>query len=72
MVNTPLWCFSDAFQKEICKGFGHLIIANELKHKGILLPDSQGRPTQSLRLPKADKTSCVYVVTGDIIAGDDL
>jgi len=64
--------FLDTFQKEICQGFDHRIIANELKNKGILLPDSQGRPTQSLRLPKADKTSRVYVFTGDIIAGDDL
>ena len=57
------YAFPETFKAEIVQGYDPTDAARVLLRRGLLLPDSEGRPTQKVRLPGHKNPVRVYVLT---------
>lgn len=55
---------------EVCGGYNPKEVASELAKRGILLVDSEGKPTRPERLPGFDKPIRVYVIDANALLGE--
>lgn len=64
------WVFSEAYNKEICRGFDPKVVTKVLMQNGFLQLDGAGRPQISKRLPGIGLQR-VYVIKPSILQSDD-
>lgn len=61
---------SQAWRAEVCTGFNAGAVAATLAARGHLLPDSGGKMSQAVTIPRLGKARC-YVIQDTIFAGGD-
>jgi putative DNA primase/helicase len=59
----------ETFAREICEGHDSKEAARVLIRRGLLLPDSEGKSTQNVRVPGAKEKQRMYAFTADSVAG---
>lgn len=67
-------CFyveTKVFENEICNGFDCKLVKKVCINHGWLIPDKEGKTTQSQRLPPANKTRRVYCFNEKVLGGED-
>jgi putative DNA primase/helicase len=56
------YIFPGVFDKEVCKGYDPTLIKKELKSRGMLLCDNDGRYTKTIRIPLLGKSKKLIVL----------
>lgn len=72
-ADGTLWLYvlRETFAREVVEGHDPRDAARVLLRRGLLLPDSDGKTTQKIRLPGAKNPQRVYVFTADSVAGGE-
>jgi hypothetical protein len=60
----------DSFKTKICRGRDFRSVAKLLRVAGYLLPDREGKLSQSVRIPGKGTLRC-YVISGNILSSGD-
>jgi putative DNA primase/helicase len=55
-TGVEFYVFTETFKTEICAGLDHTFVSKTCINKGILMPDKNGNPTRSERLPGTEKS----------------
>lgn len=63
---TEYYVFTEAYQSRVCKGLNQRAVTKILLDKGWLIPGSDGKASQTRRLPGISKTARCYVVSSKI------
>ncbi|WP_257252741.1 MULTISPECIES: DUF927 domain-containing protein [unclassified Endozoicomonas] len=68
--NILFLVFPEVFNKEVASGFNPKHVAQICAQAGYLLPDSNGKHSQSRKIPGTDKKARYYIFTALVLGGE--